>query len=81
MHHQQQSKATQIMNTQFNEAQLALLDMLSMKMTKAELASLKRVLSNFCAELAQRKIDKLEAQGKFPTQEEIRSMHKRVSRQ
>ncbi len=67
------------MATQFNDAQMALLDMLSMKMTKAEVTELKKLLSNFCAELAQRKINKLEASGNFPTQEQIRNIHRSAS--
>ncbi|MBQ3619158.1 MAG: hypothetical protein II939_13475 [Bacteroidales bacterium] len=65
--------------TQFNDAQLALLDLLSMQMTNAEVNELKKLLSNFCADIAQRKINQLESQGKFPSPETIKGMHTRLS--
>jgi hypothetical protein len=74
-----QQKNKQMERTQFSDAQLALLDLLSMNMSKSELNELKTLLSNFCAELAQRKINKLESEGKFPSPEKIKGMRMRLS--
>lgn len=66
-------------HTRFTEAQWALLQMFSMKMTKAETNELRTLLANFCAELARRKIEKLEKEGKFPSPETIRNTRMRRS--
>lgn len=66
-----------IMQERFTEAQLALIEMFSMKMSKSEINELKKILSDFCAELAQRKIDKLVSAGKWPSDREIENIRRR----
>lgn len=58
-----------------SDAQMEILKYFNTKMTKKELEELKDILLKFLNELAMRKIDKLEASGRYLTKKEIAKIH------
>ena len=63
--------------TKFTNAQLEILSFFNMTISDSEMLELKNLLARFAASLAQRKIDVLYDQGKYPTVAEIQNIHHR----
>lgn len=59
----------------FSNAQLEILSFFNMTISDSEMLELKNILAKFAASLAQRKIDLLYDQGKYPTMAEIQKIH------
>ena len=59
----------------FSNAQLEILSFFNMTISDSEMLELKNILAQFAASLAQRKIDLLYDQGKYPTMAEIQKIH------
>ena len=59
----------------FSNAQLEILSFFNMTISYSEMLELKNILAQFAASLAQRKIDLLYDQGKYPTMAEIQKIH------
>ncbi|MBQ3655981.1 MAG: hypothetical protein II956_03915 [Bacteroidales bacterium] len=61
--------------TKFTNAQLEILSFFNMTISESEMVELKKILANFAASLAQRKIDLLYDEGKYPSAVEIQKIH------
>ena len=60
------------------EAQMELLDMFSLKLTSSEMNELKSVLSSFLIKRADRMLDQMEKNGKYPSIKDMEQMHIRT---
>ena len=60
------------------EAQLEILDMFSLNLTSSEVNELKGVLSSFLLRRADRMIEQMENNGKYPSNKEIDQIHVRT---
>lgn len=61
--------------SKFTNAQLEILSFFNMTISESEMVELKNILANFAASLAQRKIDRMYEDGKYPTIAEIQKIH------
>ena len=61
--------------TKFTNAQLEIISFFDMTLSAGEMVELKNILARFAAELAQRKIDMMYDQGKYPSAAEIQQIH------